>query len=519
MLSKLKITDDRLNNLISRVNDYLTPKRILWLTFCFLALHSIFSLCFNYQLYRDVAGVYAWYAREFGNGIWRDVPISKVPPLNIFLGGLLVRCGIEAYSGIISLSLLFLILTLFPLYKFLSLFCAPKAAAYGCLLWAFTPRILRFAGSGLLESTRDFFLVSAFYLLFKSWNTEQKWYHWCLMGGVLGGLILSRGEGGVMAGFIVLGLFFRSAADYKSVKAFCKNIALPVVITGIVSIAVISPSLVKNYKVTGYPVPDARMIGVIELVPVLNTFFTPVQVSAAETDTRLLPHKRTLQSSGNPHLHRLRRFFKNFARGAYELYLALALLGIVLLIKRHQWRREYTGLVLYVFIVSGLFIFFSVAHRYFVLAVPLFMIFTLAALEQIFNFAKKYNFCNVLLLIFSVIILLQPWNAWLWMVDRSDVDELNIKKYIAANRAKFLRGGPDRKLIIHADMPLVYRSGEERLFQYGEYIPETKYITGFDVLFVEKKKRQVVADCMARKDLRFVDSSLTRFMVFVPNKE
>lgn len=520
MFEKIKTFDSFITKYIRKWDEFFTPDRIIIASILLMIFHSIYSLSFNYHIYRDVAGVYAWYARDFGNGVWHDIPISKVPPLNIFLGGLLVRCGIEAYKSVMLLSLLFMLLTIFPLRKLLSLFCTPKAAAYGCLLWVMAPKILRFAGTGLLESTRDFFLITAFYLLFKSWTSKSKWYNWLLLGAASAGLILARGEGIIMCFMLMIGLLIRPISDYKSIKLLWQNIIKPLLITGIVCLAILSPALLKNYKVTGYPVTDARMIGVIKLIPVVNTFFTPVQTEIQqEKDVRLLPHVRKNIPYSADNGKRAKRIVSNFIRGAYELYFFLALVGIIAMIKLHQWRKEYSFIIAYVILVSSTFIFFAVSHRYFIFAVPLFMVFTLKALEIISNFAEKHNIKYLFLCLFGLIILLQPLNAWLWMCDKSDSDELYVKDYIAAHRKNFSHIPANRKLIIHADTPLIFRSDEDRLFHYGEYVPDVKYITGFDILFVEKKKKKDVADCLARKDLRLFDDNFHSFMVFVPNRK
>src|SRR5574344_2572491 len=86
--------------LTERVNAWFSPLRILLLSLiCGLSFGGLF-LGFNQDIYRDVANCYAWYAREFGRGYWNAVPLANLPPLNIFLAGLLVRCGMDAYRAL-----------------------------------------------------------------------------------------------------------------------------------------------------------------------------------------------------------------------------------------------------------------------------------------------------------------------------------------------------------------------------------------------------------------------------------
>ena len=515
--SKIKRADDFCSFIFERINYFFTARRILTAAVVLLVLHWSISLFFNYQIYRDVAGVYAWYARDFGNGIWQGEPISKVPPLNIFLGGLLVRCGVEAYSSVIAVSLLFMALTLFPLYRMLKLWMPERSAALGCLLFVFAPGILRFSGTGLLESGRDFFLVSAFYLLFRSWNKGNKFFHWCLFGGALGLLMLARGEGGVMAGLIGLLLFIQPVEVWRSGKKIFQNILGPVLISGVCALAVITPTLYQNYTVTGYPVTDARMISVVSKLPVIKDCFTAKK--AKSKDVRVLPHERKSKEhyfSWKNNSQRLKELPRSVSRGAYEPYLILVVLGIILTLKAGKWRKEYWVLSLFCLCIPACLFFFSVSHRYFIFFIPLLMVFTLAGLKGVIDFAERYHSGKMLAVLCVAVLMCLPLKTWLWMIDRSDWDELNARAFIEKNRSRFLPENSKRKLIIHGDPRIVFRCGEERLFHYGEHFPEAQYITGFDLLFVRKKDKEELAGCLKRRDLRQIEAPFRRFAVFAP---
>ena len=60
----------------------------------------------------------------------------------------------------------FFVATLWPLRSLLRGFLGDRAAVWGCLLYVLTPKLIRFAGSGLLESGRNFFFTAALALLF-----------------------------------------------------------------------------------------------------------------------------------------------------------------------------------------------------------------------------------------------------------------------------------------------------------------------------------------------------------------
>ena len=402
------------------------------------------------------------------------------------------------------------------LYKFLRLFVTSKSATWGCMLFIFAPKLLRFSGTGLLESTRDFFLVSAFYLLFKSWNSPSRWVHWVLFGLSLGFLSLSRGEGIVFAGGLGIGLLLTPSVSWRNFNQVLKNIFRPVVITVIVALAVMSPTLIQNYKVTGFPVTDARQISIIRLIPGANKCFK-LKNTVRANDSRILPHPPLSQgvSTAEANLERLQSFLPNLIRGAYEPYLILALAGIIMIIRNRKWRREFTFIVVYCILISCSYIPYSVAHRYFVFIIPLFMVFTLYTLEKLLNAACVYNVRNVLLAILGTVLFLQPLNAWLWML-KADPDEQNVKKFIAQQRKLLLPEDSPRKLIIHGDSRIIFRCGEDRLFHYGEYMPGVKYITGFDLLFVSTKSKSDLAACHARKDLRQIETPFRKYVVFAP---
>ena len=514
---KMKEVDAFFALIFERMNSFFTARRILTAAIVLLAVHWSLSLFFNHQIYRDVAGVYAWYARDFGNGVWQGEPVSKVPPLNIFLGGLLVRCGVEAYSSVIAISLLFMALTLFPLYRMLKLWMPERSAALGCLLFVFAPGVLRFSGTGLLESGRDFFLVSAFYLLFRNWNKGNTVFHWCLFGLSLGLLMLARGEGIVMAGITACLLFIQPAEVWRSGKKILQNVLKPVLVSGVCALAVITPTLYQNYTVTGFPVTDARMIAVVSKLPGIKKMFT-AKVAKSE-DTRVLPHERKCEEnyfSWKNNSQRLKKLPHSVTRGAYEPYLILAVLGIILTLKAQKWRKEYWVLSLYCLCVPACFFFFAVSHRYFIFFIPLLMVFTLTGLKGIIDLAERYHSGKMLAVLGVAVLICLPLKTWLWMIDRSDWDELNARAFIEKNRFRFLSENSKRKLIIHGDVRMVFRCGEERLFHYGEYIPEAKYITGFDLLFVSKNDKDELAGCLERRDLQQIEAPFRRFAVFAP---
>ena len=66
-----------------------SARYVYWLSLELCILFSLASLIFPQDIYTDVANVYAYYARELGNGNFAEGWVSRVPMLQIlFAGGL-----------------------------------------------------------------------------------------------------------------------------------------------------------------------------------------------------------------------------------------------------------------------------------------------------------------------------------------------------------------------------------------------------------------------------------------------
>lgn len=495
------------------------------MSFCVALLWGALFLLFNQDIYRDVAGCYAWYAREFGRGYWNSLPIAALPPLNIFLGGLLVRCGVEAYCGLIALAVFFYVLTIFPLYGILCRLATPRMAAWGCFLFVMTPKIIRFAGMGLLEATRDFFLVTSVYFLFRSWRGEFRWPQWIGMGVSLGLLSLARGEGVVMALGLGIALLVRHRSDYCRWRSLLRVVLLPAFGVAMFALLTIAPCLAHNYKVTGYPVIDTRSIGVINKIPGMKKIFQ---------DRRLVPVRDYAPGSGEGEMRegydgssaaalaRLRILPAQMLRGGYEIYMILGFCGIIALAWRRRWRREYTFLLAYCGSVSLIFCFFSVAYRYFIFLVPLLMVFTLHGIGALTELADQVRLKSVLLCVLGAVILMQPWNALGQLTGDAGEKEIAMGHFLRENRARFLP--PERangKLVIEPGrrVEILYWSDQARLMEYGERVRSWRRLCGFDVLIAERSDAWLLDILRSRDDLREFPTPCEDYLLFTPKRQ
>ena len=507
---------ERLRACFKAGNRWLTPGRILSIAFLFGLTWGIVFLVFNEEIYRDVANCYAWYAREFGQGNWNGPALAGLPPLNIFLGGLLTRCGIETYRALMLLSLLFYLLTIFPLYRLLKNFVSPQAAAWGTVLFVSAPKIIRFAGMGLLESGRDFFLVLSFALLFRILRGKYRPFHLIFLGISLGFLSLTRGEGILMAGTVGLCMILLWRNFQWEWRSFFRQVALPMLAVAGVALVVISPRLVNNYRVCGYPVIDTRAIGTVNLIPGAKRIFH--ERRTPEPTPRTVSGKAPPKPSSAPAVSDWKNLMdlpKNFTRGGYELYRLLGLIGVGMLLYRRRWRWEYSLLIGYVAFNSLAFCHFAVAYRYFIFVIPLFMVFTLFGIGFLLEFARRFRMHGVAVAILALLVAGQSFNAPLTF---RETTQRQLGRYLKTHKADFLPPGGNRALVVHSigQPEVVYWCDETRLTDYSAKCPDPNRVAGFDVLVVGARDSADVNILRNRSDLREALSPVPEFRLFVP---
>ncbi len=351
-----------------------TPRRV----FQSAVITAVFaSLCyygFMFDLYRDLSGCYAWCVRELAAGNWQDGVATRVPMLNVLLAFPLAAAGMEAVAACIAVSSAFYIGTLFMLRPFFERYLSPTLAAWGCLLYAAAPKVIRFSCSGLIDSSRIFFLVFALLYFFRS-AEKGGWKNFLLWGVALGGLAVSRGEGLAVAIALPAALpFFAALVNRSRRREWFSRPGRKLgwfALAMIAALVVTAPFCMLNYSRSGYYTPDMRAI----------EFLRPPASSSAPASAPAVAKKVGSKDIGG--------VLGDAVRGAYEPYAVLALLGAVLILRRRRWRWDYTlmaaivvgHIVLYCRVVS--------AYRYYIFIIPLWMMFTMTALEWIFGWREK----------------------------------------------------------------------------------------------------------------------------------
>ena len=342
------------------------------------------------HIYTDVAYCYAYAIREaavYGN--WSYVLDPGLPILNMGLGSLIALTGVEALRSFMLVGGLFWILSIFPLYSLLKRFVSPLAASLGCLVFILTPKIMRFSCSGLLESARDFFFISALALLF-SLSDRKTWGRLVLFAIALAGLALARAEGIVICAFFIVLLLADDLWLQRrspTAKGFFRSLSFCAA-AGVLFLILLSPKLIYNFQKTGYPTIDTRYN------PYLDAFFRWNRFVALPPDA--MPAD-SIANSANAY-HSTGKFtwgenfssvFSNMLRGGYEFYFGLALIGVLICVCRplqrvyerlripvpdlvkQGWRWEYTVFVVLTLIHCILYFANCSAYRYYTFIVPM----------------------------------------------------------------------------------------------------------------------------------------------------
>lgn len=489
---------DFIEKLIRKWNEFFTARKILFFGICAGFIFMLFYMIFCSDMYRDVAFCYARYAREFGEGNWNGRAIFQLPPLHIFLGGLLVKCGIPAYGAVITVSAFFYLAMTFPLYFLLKRFMTERLAAFGCVLFLFAPRMIRFSGMALLEPARDFFLILAVWMIFRLLDEPRKWRFAAFAGAAIGGMMLARGEGCVMALLLLLiTLVYLIIKCCREKENVFKNVIMPCVVLLFALLLSLSPRLIETWRLSGYPVPDGRILRLLQVESDLIPRATEQQRQAAVFIAEdAVMDGDALGTDIHFDFDRVRDFLSNVSRGAYELYLFLAVVGTILLLKRKDWRWEYTFIWAFILLILPGFYKICYAYRYFVFMIPLLMVFSLTGLTFFAGLLKKRKerwLQPLCLALFAAILIVQASNAVTYVFRKDGREIREAVAWLRENRQRFLFEGQTGRLEIYSpyDNTVVFLAGEEVVPDFGDIPVDFETCKTFNAVIVPVKLKDV----------------------------
>jgi hypothetical protein len=430
------------------IKKYLIQNKILTVSVGIALLISLTHIFFCADVFNDIAGSYGPMAGAFGAGDWENAFPENVPPLFPLLAGILCMAGINILTALIIVSSLFYILAIFPLYYFLKLYFKPEYAALGCLLYVAAPKIIRFSCTGLPDAGRNFFLITAIWLLLSYFrkNSAMKLLFLALC---LSGLVLIRAEGAIylplfLAWFIVMHFRTRGTAPFlSSAFALLKKLAIILILL----LIVVLPRMCQVYNLTGITAIDSRQADVISGLLDLSL---PVIES---DDAVALPETRQRHVV----VSRLLVLLECFCGGSYELYLALAVAGILLLRKRNQIMLEHW--IIFSFVICNAAIFFVIvmSERFFNVNAMLLMPFTVMACLAAYDFLCSKGMRHAALAGLTILATAQVCVGANNVFRFKQNDRAKVGKWIMEKQSSLLQetGKNDvaRKIVILSDKP------------------------------------------------------------------
>ena len=452
---------------------------------------SLLSVIFIYDIYRDVANVYAYNAREIANGNFAEGWESRVPMLNILLAGGISFCGVDPYRATVVVSSLFFVLTLFPLRRYLELFLTPLQSAWGCLLFITAPKIIRFSVSGMIDSSRYFFLITSLLLLFQL-REKPRIGKAVLFGLSLAGLSVSRGEELVFAVAILIGLpvltFLKSPDLFRS--EFKKRTAV-LGISAFFFLAAVSPFCTVNACRGGAFITDVRI----------------AEAMGFKSDRR--SPEKTLSETNQPAYKDGRQFkhsFSSVLRGGYELYWVFSIFGMFLLLRKRNWKWEHTVLTGVFLAHTAIYYLIGSAYRYSLYLIPMFMPFTMTGLGFFCVLPQKMNWSErVRLTAVAAVFVLMCLIFGIQIRNGMEIVFARKDKWIRQVADTMIQWGrknvPDRRLRVASFglVEAVYWSGAYSVFNYKDGVQDMKHFRDFDLLLIPESH---LAEISERRDLR-----------------
>ncbi len=377
---------------------FASPRHVLLLALCIGLAEALF-LFFTPAFYRDSA-VYLAMVRGIAVGnheLGFALPITPLMPL---LAAGLLPFGFSEQPALYLVNAAFMLGVPFAVYGLFTMFLEKKQAAWGALLFFLTPKLIRYGFSPLLDSGRWLFFPLSFFLLWRL-ARDSRWCYAIYLGASFAGLALTRSEGIVYAGllsllFCLLALRQDRLARRWSWRSLCRRtgqLTLALMILGLLCL----PRLWQVGAATGYPALDTRQTwGVRGVCHQLNKLFGQ---SDAEQQVKDAASAAANYGGANdfnfawltdPAFNE--RFWSNQLRGAYEPYLALAALGILLLWRRRKWRFEHTLFLGWFFVNLVMYAAMrSAAGRYFYINALFLMPFTLVGLLAVIDWLKRLH--------------------------------------------------------------------------------------------------------------------------------
>lgn len=479
--------------------------------FVLTLLHAFFSV----DMYRDSANVYSAMARSLAAGDFSSAFHPGIPSLNVLLSGIFSFFGMAPERALSLVSGLFYAGTVPFLFLLLKEFLPQRAAAWGALLFVCAPKIIRFSCSAVIDSGKIFFLVAGLFFLHKMIREEFRSPRTGIAFGLaLGGLSLARSEGVGVAGLLAL-----SAAVYFVIR-WRRDRKTPSLLPA--AGAAVCWSLCLFFRValmraaTGEFVFDSRIEGGLVrmwdgVTSSVSALFSAPAASAAVPVVPAVP-----MPSPAPRVSWLDLVNQNI-RGGYELYLIFAAVGLILFILAARWKGccslfpgkkfpfelKWDGFfyVLLLVVLGNALIFKAsdiAAYRYFLLDIPLLMVFTVTGFAWLWSWCEKFFPRRILCIAAACVLLLQVFNGATYFFSDESRRQYACGRKIAA--LLHAETNPGRVWFGNACVEWYY-SGMRRAWPIETAAPDPRTFADFDYVLWGKCESGVEI-LASRSDLR-----------------
>ena len=292
--------------------------------------------------------------------------------------------GLDANQCLSLVSSLCAIGMLFAAYGVLSFYMDRRLAAWGSVLFFITPPVFRTSFAPLTDSARWFFIFLC-WMMILMYREKPRVSKLLLLGLFYALFSLTRSEGIVFAGLFSVWFFLEQwrGAGWKNglrrLHKFAGTALLPLVVTGVLLV----PRLIQIHRETGFYALDTRQTWAIK--GALSHIFPEKEQKKADP---LIDYSSDLKFhySYMADGRWSRRYWDSLFSGNYRLYVVFTVIGLVLVIRRREWRYFHT--LFCVFLLANALAYLlmrSHAGRYFYINTFLLMPFTLMGLTGLWE--------------------------------------------------------------------------------------------------------------------------------------
>lgn len=452
-------------------------------------------------MYRDVSGRYAPMARAFCQGDWSMAFDKDFSPLTPVLGGAIASVtGLDPYAGLLAAGGLLYVLAIIPLYYILKTVLGDSnQAGWGCLLYAVAPKIIRIGCTGLLESGRNFMLLSALALIF-SFFKERRLWKLALLGFSMTGLCLARSECTAYLPFLAalfLLMHWRSKGYARSLEAL-RGLTVPVIVSLGAFLLGALPRLMQVSAVCGFPAMDRKQADFAR-----HLLGLPGYEDISTLDLTIDAGQRV---HGLFSLERIFDWVGCLVNGAYPVYLAMAVIGIVLLARSRKISFEGWALIATAIFNALLFLMINLSPRYFNVTVPLLMPFTVYLAFEVYN-RMPLRYRTAFLCAMALVAAAQVWNGMEQAFSSDGREERKIGLWLKAEGSALLSPSrtPGVLRVASSDTAVNYWSESAHIHVDKNADAVDSKLLAADFVVIEKKRKRIVQALAADSRFKALD--------------